>query len=1572
MRITVWVLRPPAEPVKFFLSVEQDATFQRVWDLVQRRYRENYSAGRRNLNELTRDLSDYYFKKLQDSTGADIDMRDTVIDIFGEIVDPVKRIVQTQTLPLGRDDTVPFDSHLHPPIVPPSSQEQQEIDRRRLEFNRYGATLDNLDPDHPVESNESTAEKRIDQDGFAIPARVNRPPRAHVPLSSQTAPSSQLLSQVSYEDHFVQSPELGSPQKAPTSIPRFETPPAAANTASQYSTLDAVPSAQKPPAARVNNNRSPVVSPTEIETAHDLADPISEDSQPRLSSSITRTPARSSGSNKRKSLGSSESRETNRQNLANPWTEDELESLIGGLAKGLTNVEIKQRYLPNRSVDSIRKKATAHTKLNPLAVQERKASLAASWTQDQDAHFVRAIRNNQSWKTLRDHRFRDQSDDSVKVHYAKVRKRLQEEDATKSARVHYQEQLKDGTPSTGPNEKFTQEEDDLLLACRVENVEMKRVAKELFPLRPLEQVTNRAGNLFHSATRAAAKVNPMNLGGSPSVDFLWEHSPDTRDRVEAQREKAREFKKKSGTARAKEFEDMSHQKSLVNSDKKRAEERREKEERQRQRLEASENAREQDERIKRRRLDDDLQREDNYKQRLAAWEKQAAIDKQAGRAIRPRPVRPLGSSIGTEILSTPGPASNRKEIAAGASKSGSSTTLLEQGTKKRRPSDVEVQVVITSSKKQKTAAAAEVTPQVKPSEVKAASAYKAPAVSTPKRSAPPVIARSAMAKLGRTTQPQKAGTDLESAHQRPLVALASIAATQPARPSASFKSAKEQTVRDLSSPGISTAKSLRQSKLPFLLNGQQLPTPTAKKSTPASVRKSTTASARKSTPASVTPRVHAPIDDSIFISSDEESSYDDKDITDEEMLRYEAMHSSSPVRSPQKNTAESSVQHNPQVPFSPGASALRSSPPVASMPTPKAKVLYGSAALRTSTKTETPLASTMPSIPISETTRATNSEHQEAFDALIDREILSTTQGDEMPGFEMSTAENVFSDNEEDVSMLDEDQTVHATHSTPVFPSSSPSVRAQDRTSVSSPNKDTADETSAIDHNSRQPATKEPEAASVPSVAAKNITNNVTNSEKKDQPHSLSDEDDVEEIDCYRSDSREIEGEDWPSEKSEGGMPFRSREDGSFGPFKVYKIKRTTHLNAAVQPRKDTQPTTQKLAATSEGKSIGEQAMEIISSPAANAVPTASTAEAPLQPSPSRPQNLQDRSFTSPAAQSSEEYLDVDLGVKKARRGQRRKKDSRILADADSFKPPPSTAPPDILSGSGLRSPSKRALRNGCETTAKHTNGTGSPKHVNNKNSPSSSQTKTSTKGSKKQSKPKRQSLGLDEATKNMLEKGQAFGSLSQATPTSRNGKVKQPSSTQPVKKAVPMSDSNNVASSQPASNANAGRTINPHAFDWDNAQDSDELIRQADQRLLDAANMAPEDFWQRSNLVNMNEEQVLSHMIEQGVKLSAEKRRRRRESEREDPNAAAQVLENFTTDMSATQPVQRSVVSPGMNNAMPRPATQPVMQVSKQIHDDDSSSTSDDSDEEDNLLEAMENYARHNLQKKPVALPRW
>lgn len=93
------------------------------------------------------------FKKIQDAYGADICLTDTVGDVFlGE--DRSKCIVNVIQRQSHREETIPLGSRLQPQPDTPDQLDSEQVARLRAQEARYGATLDNLDPDRPVYSNE--------------------------------------------------------------------------------------------------------------------------------------------------------------------------------------------------------------------------------------------------------------------------------------------------------------------------------------------------------------------------------------------------------------------------------------------------------------------------------------------------------------------------------------------------------------------------------------------------------------------------------------------------------------------------------------------------------------------------------------------------------------------------------------------------------------------------------------------------------------------------------------------------------------------------------------------------------------------------------------------------------------------------------------------------------------------------------------------------------------------------------------------------------------------------------------------------------------------------------------------------------------------------------------------------------------------------------------------------------------------------------------------------------------------------------------------------------------------------
>lgn len=109
--------RAAIEPIaSFALPVDSKTAFGTIWRKIERRFYENYAAGR---------ARDYVLKKLQDGTGCDIDLRDTAAELFGDETDPAKRLVQVVRMSRDRETSLPVDSHLHLPSSAPVSHKRK-------------------------------------------------------------------------------------------------------------------------------------------------------------------------------------------------------------------------------------------------------------------------------------------------------------------------------------------------------------------------------------------------------------------------------------------------------------------------------------------------------------------------------------------------------------------------------------------------------------------------------------------------------------------------------------------------------------------------------------------------------------------------------------------------------------------------------------------------------------------------------------------------------------------------------------------------------------------------------------------------------------------------------------------------------------------------------------------------------------------------------------------------------------------------------------------------------------------------------------------------------------------------------------------------------------------------------------------------------------------------------------------------------------------------------------------------------------------------------------------------------
>ena len=153
-------------------------TFADVWKHIRERYERNYGQ---------EEVAKGWFHKLQDRFGADIDSHDGVGELGYSSKSPKEDLVLVMLQnAIDRDGSVPDTSGLRPPgFSRPelTSEQQEQVKRRKIQQERYGASLDEVDEDTPIESHERSmgpgsperneadeGSRKVDADGFAVPA----------------------------------------------------------------------------------------------------------------------------------------------------------------------------------------------------------------------------------------------------------------------------------------------------------------------------------------------------------------------------------------------------------------------------------------------------------------------------------------------------------------------------------------------------------------------------------------------------------------------------------------------------------------------------------------------------------------------------------------------------------------------------------------------------------------------------------------------------------------------------------------------------------------------------------------------------------------------------------------------------------------------------------------------------------------------------------------------------------------------------------------------------------------------------------------------------------------------------------------------------------------------------------------------------------------------------------------------------------------------------------------------------------------------------------------------------------
>lgn len=298
-------------------------------------------------------------------------------------------------------------------------------------------------------------------------------------------------------------------------------------------------------------------------------------------------------------------------------------------------------------------------------------SLLHAWSDVDVRNIEISLTNGLRVPQIRNRFFRSVPYDQVMIKVGEVRRRLRVEKRTRkieemrAAKIRQEDQS--NVRSSSSNEKWLESEDELLLAARLDGIELDRLWLKYFPRRRLDEIKSRAQRLMHAALR---KSKPPGSQDSQTEAVLCIMSGEMRKRVEARMVQLRTVDRPE-FARDHSLE-AQEKKAAVNDEEQAREDAR-------QHILKLQNKKKHynaKERQKRRREEEALQRalEDHkllsdYSQAYDEWvsrqstmavgqtddslQRSRTTPARAGEGHKPEPVMPSGSSIGIGKDRTP-------------------------------------------------------------------------------------------------------------------------------------------------------------------------------------------------------------------------------------------------------------------------------------------------------------------------------------------------------------------------------------------------------------------------------------------------------------------------------------------------------------------------------------------------------------------------------------------------------------------------------------------------------------------------------------------------------------------------------------------------------------------------------------------------------------------------------------------------------------------------------------------------------------------------------------------------------
>lgn len=619
--------------------------------------------------------------------------------------------MQVLLSPVDRESSLPVGSYLRHPLAgsaqkrPLTAAQQETVKRRKVQTEQYGAPVEELDPDRPVKSRERDVgpaeeqgmgaveeasvdgreagsngentgsqkeEARTDKDGFKVPFKVQTQLRldqdgfkmpapktkSKTPIPKSKAEIFRLqreharsISRDRSKGAETETPTSAQAQKkAPSFSPELGSPLPEQLATSAGAEPDAEPVALQDQTVQEEENgqatdyASNVTTPSPGPEAQPVAYFLQKPSSFPLPNG---------------SIGSSGG--TPNSAIVTP----------SGSAQ-----RAKSRP-PPASINNLKPQITHDASVNSQPPQKRFKTIEPTsplsiWTQADELKIDHAIRNNIDSRKLKEMYFPTKSLETVMQKLSEMRKSVQAADeeaaSAEYSKKRHEEQVVNGTPSTKAGEPYTQEEEELLLAAKLEGAELKRIAKEHFPLRTYEGVKRHASKLWNDAARSAKKAlqtpQSTNARGKPlsskmdktpqptstppqpsAADILEALHPAQRQRVARKQEEVKADKAKFNEDRGREMEEKEKSKQAVSARRTRSNSQKARESEQTAFLKQREDQEAKQEDIATRRLKEDLRNNRDYAELYRSYEQ----DKNAGKAVGASPQRPRGSAIGTEI-----------------------------------------------------------------------------------------------------------------------------------------------------------------------------------------------------------------------------------------------------------------------------------------------------------------------------------------------------------------------------------------------------------------------------------------------------------------------------------------------------------------------------------------------------------------------------------------------------------------------------------------------------------------------------------------------------------------------------------------------------------------------------------------------------------------------------------------------------------------------------------------------------------------------------------------------------------